>query len=199
MDRHAIAVPITSPILCRRSPRALPPRPRPRHGPRPPATCRWSTGPTSSRRASRAGLHRPDAWRIGDRRRRPVLEQYQASKYEPKVRSPFNIALIEGLDVWPTSCSTCRSARPAATTATATLCLFFSHQDPSHFYYVHLGKEADPHANSIFLVNDEPRVSIAKERTTAPPGTTTGTTSGSSARSPPGTIAVYFDDMETPS
>ena len=45
------------------------------------------------------------------------------------------------------------------------LCLFFGYQDASHFYYVHLGREADAHANSIFLVNGEPRVSIAQKRT----------------------------------
>ena len=34
-----------------------------------------------------------------------------------------------------------------------SLCLFFNYVDPAHFYYVHFGKEADPHANQIFLVS----------------------------------------------
>ena len=63
------------------------------------------------------------------------------------------------------------------------LCLFFGHQDPSHFYYVHLGKQADEHANSIFIVNGKPRVSIAESRTRARPGPTAGTRFGSSGRS----------------
>jgi hypothetical protein len=45
------------------------------------------------------------------------------------------------------------------------LCLFFGYQDPSHFYYVHLGKQADAAANSIFRVDGRPRVSIAEKRT----------------------------------
>jgi hypothetical protein len=78
------------------------------------------------------------------------------------------------------------------------LCLFFGHQDPSHFYYVHLGKEADPHAHSIFLVDGEPRVSIAKERTEGTPWTDEWHHVRLVRNVVEGTIAVYFDDMETP-
>jgi len=78
------------------------------------------------------------------------------------------------------------------------MCLFFGHQDPSHFYYVHIANQADPHANSIFIVDGKDRVSIAKTRTE---GTKwddywhrvrlvrdTGT----------GTVEVFFDDMGKP-
>ena len=78
------------------------------------------------------------------------------------------------------------------------LCFFFGHQDASHFYYVHLGKQADEAANSIFLVNGKPRFSIAEERTEARPGLTGGTRSGSCGRVKDGAIQVYFDNMTTP-
>jgi hypothetical protein len=39
--------------------------------------------------------------------------------------------------------------------------LLFAGRDPSHLMYVHLGKIADPHCNSIFLVDGKDRVSVA--------------------------------------
>src|SRR5688572_3140364 len=39
-----------------------------------------------------------DAWRIAEVDGRRVLEQHRASQYEPKVRSPLNIALMPKLD-----------------------------------------------------------------------------------------------------
>jgi hypothetical protein len=78
------------------------------------------------------------------------------------------------------------------------MCIFFGYQDPSHFYYVHLATKADAHANSIFLVNGEPRVSIAQERTD---GTDWGTgyhTIRIERDTKEGTVVVYYDDMTTP-
>ena len=45
--------------------------------------------------------------------------------------------------------------------ATATPCIVFGYQDPAHFYYVHLGKKADDHANQIFIVNGADRKKIS--------------------------------------
>lgn len=140
----------------------------------------------------------PDAWRLKvDEEGGLVLEQHKASEYEPKVRSPFNIALIDGLDV----SDFVLDLKVHSTTRDyghRDLCFFFGHQDPSHFYYVHLGKKADEHAHSIFLVNDEPRVSIAKERTDGTPWTDEWHHVRIVRKVEPGTIAVFFDDMETP-
>jgi len=41
----------------------------------------------------------PKAWRLVEQDGDHVLEQHQASKYEPPVRSPFNLALAKTVDV----------------------------------------------------------------------------------------------------
>lgn len=139
----------------------------------------------------------PDAWRITEVDGQKVLEQHSGSDYQPEVRSPLNIALMEHL--WLGSFVMDLEVRSTTRDyGHRDLCLFFGHQDPSHFYYVHLGKEADPHAHSIFLVNGEPRVSIAKERTEGTPWTDEWHHVRLVRNVVDGTIAVYFDDMETP-
>jgi hypothetical protein len=138
-----------------------------------------------------------NAWRIakveGDR----VLEQHKASQYEPKVRSPFNQALAKGVDVG----DFVLDADLKSTTRDyghRDLCLFFGHEDPSHFYYVHLGKEADEHAHSIFIVNGRPRVSIAETRTKGTPWTDGWHRVRIVRKAADGLIQVFFDDMKTP-
>ena len=89
------------------------------------------------------------------------------SKYEPPVRSPYNRALIKDLKVD----SFVLDVRLQSTIPDYNhrdLCLFFGYQDPAHFYYVHLGKKADPHANQIFIVNDAERTMITEKKS---PGT----------------------------
>ncbi|HLV01205.1 MAG TPA: hypothetical protein VKZ59_08065, partial [Acidobacteriota bacterium] len=80
-------------------------------------------------------------------------------------------------------------------------CVAFGWNDPARFYYVHLAPapKTDPHANSIFLVNQEPRVSIAEDRND---GTTWRDDVYHTIRikrdSSSGSIIVYFDDMQNP-
>ena len=104
------------------------------------------------------------AWRLAMDGDRAVYAQYKMSDYQPPVRSPHNISLLKDvyvsdfvLDAWV------RSTRDSG--AHRDMCLFFGRQDPSHFYYVHLGSRADAHANSIFIVDGKDRVSIAETRT----------------------------------
>lgn len=139
-----------------------------------------------------------DAWRVVREDGDAVLELFQQSEYEPPVRSPHNVALVR--DLWVTDFVL--EARIASTTDPYNhldMCVFFGWQDPAHFYYSHLGATADPHANSIFLVNDAPRVSIANWRTD---GTDWGQGVYHTVRVvrdvDAGTIAVYFDDLERP-
>ena len=78
------------------------------------------------------------------------------------------------------------------------MCLFFGYQDPAHFYYVHIAKAADDHANQIFIVNGADRKKISTKTT---PGTnwTDGWHRVKVVRSvDDGRIEVYFDDMKTP-
>lgn len=137
------------------------------------------------------------AWRIAEAEGGKVLEQFRASVYEPKVRSPFNIALMPGVDVADFVLDL-KVRSTARDYGHRDLCLIFGHQDGSHFYYAHLGKEADPHAHSIFLVKDQPRVSIAEERTKGTPWTDGWHRVRVVRRVADGLVQVYFDDMTKP-
>lgn len=139
----------------------------------------------------------PQAWRITSLDGNHVLEQFQASKYEPPVRSPLNIALVKNLDLSDFELEV-KLRSTARDYGHRDLCLFFDYQDPSHFYYIHLGKEADPHAHSIFLVDGLPRMSIAEKRTNGTPWTDGWHQVRLIRDTQSGLIQVFFDDMKTP-
>ncbi len=104
------------------------------------------------------------AWRIEEESGGKVLALFGQSNYEPKVRSPFNINLIRDVSVG----SFTLELKMLSTTKDyghRDMCLFFGHQGPSRFYYAHIANVSDAHANSIFIVDDKPRISIAKTRT----------------------------------
>ncbi len=137
------------------------------------------------------------AWRIEDARDGNVLALHKQSAYKPEVRSPVNINLIKDVVVG----SFVLELKMHSTTRDyghRDMCMFFGHQDPSHFYYVHIANVSDPHANSIFLVNGEPRVSIAKTRTEG----TKWDENWHSVRLvrdvETGMIEVFFDDADEP-
>lgn len=119
------------------------------------------------------------------------------SDYEPKVRSPYNYSLLKDVVVtdFVLDVDLKSTHEPYGH---QDLCLFFGFQDPSHFYYVHLGRKADAHANSIFLVNDEPRVSIARERTEGTDWSRGWHRARIRRDTKSGSIEVYFDDMQKP-
>ncbi|MFM8396666.1 MAG: hypothetical protein ACKOAH_02450 [Pirellula sp.] len=70
------------------------------------------------------------------------------SNYQPKVRSPHNIALIKDLSAGDVQIS----FRVRSTHDTGNhrdCCVFFGYQDKEHFYYVHLGAKPDPASGQI--------------------------------------------------
>ena len=137
----------------------------------------------------------PGAWRLSKDDSGPALELFQQSDYSPAVRSPLNIALIAdkvfGDFILEADLLSTKEPYPHQ-----DMCLFFGVQDPTHFYYAHLAVAADPHAHNIFIVNNQPRLAIAKQ-------TTKGITWGLSQwhhvklerKFSDGSIKVYFDDM----
>jgi hypothetical protein len=141
----------------------------------------------------------PAAWRTTRHqdRHQHVLDQFRESKYQPPVRSPLNIALVQGHDL-ANFVLDLQVRSTGRDYGHRDLCLFFGYQDPSHFYYVHLGKQADAAANSIFLVNGAPRVSIAEKRTQGTPWTDGWHHVRIVRTVNDGLIRVYFDDMKTP-
>ncbi len=120
-----------------------------------------------------------------------------SSQYEPPVRSPKSIALIKDNE-FEDFTLTVRAKQTGKEYGHRDLCFFFGYQDPTHFYYVHIATKADPHAHSIFLVNNAPRISIAKERTTGADWTQDFHQITLVRDTKSGKIEVYYDDMEKP-
>lgn len=138
------------------------------------------------------------AWRTGDRKGDGFYSLVKKrSAYEPKVRSPYNISLLQDVEVTDFVLDV-RLRSTEDDYGHRSLCLFFGYQGPTRFYYVHFGKQADAHANSIFLVNDKPRLSIAKERTDGTPWDDHWHRARIRREVDTGRIEVYFDDMEKP-
>ena len=127
-----------------------------------------------------------------------TLELARQSRYEPKVRSPFNIALIADR-VFGDFVLEVDLVQTGKEYGHRDMCLFYGVQDPTHFYYTHLATKADPNAHNTFIVNDAPRKNFAKE-------TTSGVNWGLGVwhrvrlerRIAEGTIRVFFDDMAQP-
>ncbi|MBX7259356.1 MAG: hypothetical protein K1Y02_23540 [Candidatus Hydrogenedentes bacterium] len=139
----------------------------------------------------------PAAWKVVDDNGNKALSLYAESKYEPPVRSPKNIARIKDLNVGDCVIEV-KMKQTGREYGHRDMCIFFGYTDPSHFYYVHLATKADEHANSIFLVNGTPRVSIAQERTGGTAWTDAYHTVRIERDTQVGTILVYFDDMTKP-
>ena len=139
----------------------------------------------------------PSAWKMVKQGDNSFYSMFKDSSYKPEVRSPVNFALLKEVTVSDFVLDVdMRSTQEVY--GHQDLCLFFGYQDPSHFYYVHLGREADAHANSIFLVNGEPRVSIAQKRTDGTAWTKDWHHVRIKRDTSKGTIEVYFDDMKKP-
>ena len=139
----------------------------------------------------------PSAWKVVKQGDNSFYSMFKDSSYKPEVRSPVNFALLKEVTVSDFVLDVdMRSTQEVY--GHQDLCLFFGYEDPSHFYYVHLGREADAHANSIFLVNGEPRVSIAQKRTDGTAWTKDWHHVRIKRDTSKGTIEVYFDDMKKP-
>ena len=138
-----------------------------------------------------------DAWKVQGEGEERALELVGKSDYKPKVRSPYNIALIaeHQFGDFILEADLRQTGREYGH---RDMCLFFGLQNPSHFYYVHMASVMDDHAHNVFIVNNEPRTKISLK-------TTNGVDWGSGwhhvrleRKVKDGTIKVFFDDMETP-
>jgi hypothetical protein len=139
----------------------------------------------------------PNAWKIITTEHGKAYSLFRQSKYEPPYRSPLNFALRKDVRVG----EFILKARLQSTVPDyphRDMCGIFGYQDPGHFYYVHLGKKTDEHANQIFIVNGAPRTKISTRTT---PGTDWDDgwhTIKVVRRVGDGAIEVYFDDMRRP-
>jgi hypothetical protein len=139
-----------------------------------------------------------EIWKVVKSDAGHVFSQFEKeSKYKPPVRSPVNIALLKDRSVSDFEVS----AKVLSTHKDyghRDAVLVFGYQDASHFYYVHLGKETDDHANQVFIVNGAPRKKISTKTSKGTPWDEKWHNVKIVRRTGDGTIEVYFDDMKTP-
>jgi acetyl esterase/lipase len=145
---------------------------------------RWETTDAASwERLDRGGNHS-----FGNNKR--------ISNYQPKVRSPHNIALLRDVKVGDfTLVFKVRSTQD--TGGHRDCCIFFGHQDSEHFYYIHLGAKPDPASGQVMIVNGEPRKPITENKKEVPWDDKWHTVKVVRNLAS-GSIEVYFDDMKTP-
>lgn len=140
----------------------------------------------------------PGAWKWAADGQSQALELAQQSRYQPKVRSPVNLALIADR-VFGDFVLEADLIQTGKEYGHRDMCLFYGVQDATHFYYTHIATKADPNAHNTFIVNGAPRKNFAKE-------TTSGVNWGLGVwhhvrlerRIAEGTIRVFFDDMTKP-
>lgn len=138
------------------------------------------------------------AWKVVEQGENHVYAlTVRQSDYKPPQRSPYNIALVKGVDAGSVVIDV-RLQSAMTDYGHRSLCLFFNYVDPSHFYYVHFGKEADPHANQIFIVNGADRKAISKTTTEGTPWDDEWHHARVIRDAETGDISVYFDDMTKP-
>lgn len=139
----------------------------------------------------------PSVWRMNsDGNGSMALECFERAKYEPEVRSPFAIGLISDRQ-FGSFILEADLQQTGRIYGHQDMVIVFGFQDPSHFYYTHIAREMDDHANNIFIVNGAPRTKIS-----------TKTNQGQDWKAwhkikverslSTGYIAVYFDDMKEP-
>ena len=120
------------------------------------------------------------------------------SDYQPPHRSPHSIALRKNLVVGDFELTVDVQNTNVDAGPHRDLCLFWGYQDPSHFYYVHFGAQADPHACQIFIVNDTPRTMITVDQAVGTPWTNGWHRLKVVRKVDDGTIEVFFDAMDEP-
>src|SRR5687768_2397222 len=105
----------------------------------------------------------PSDWKIAKDGDRTVLSLFrkptEASAGNPPVRRPFGQALVKDLYVGPFVMEV-KLRSTIKPYGHQDLCLFFGQVDVSHGYYAHLGKEPDPNAGNVFIVNGAPRKNL---------------------------------------
>lgn len=139
----------------------------------------------------------PNAWKLIDQEGNHAYSQYQASRYEPPVRSPLNIARIKNLKVSDFVVQA-KMEQTGREYGHRDMCVFFGYQDPSHFYYTHIATAADDAAHSIHIVNGAPRAPIVLERTKGADWGTGYHDVRVVRNVSTGSIEVFFDDMSKP-
>lgn len=139
----------------------------------------------------------PAAWKVADGPAGKMLSLFQKTTPKTPHRSPFGRALLKDVVVG----DFVLEARVQSTVKDyghRDLCLFFGYQDPAHFYYSHLGKKTDDHANQIFIVDGADRKKISTRTTPGTDWNDEWHVLRVVRKVADGTIEVYYDDLKTP-
>ena len=140
----------------------------------------------------------PASWKLADHGRgQSLCIIRRESEYEPAVRSPRHIALIKGVEAAGFEL-TFKVKSTKNTGNHRDCCVFFGYQDPTHFYYVHLGAKPDPASGQIMIVNNAPRAPLTKKENETPWSEADWHTVKLIRDAESGLISVYFDDMKRP-
>jgi hypothetical protein len=139
----------------------------------------------------------PEAWKVGDTDKGKSLTLFKKSTPKTPHRSPFGVALLKevvvGDFVLEADLQSTVKDYPHR-----DLVLVFGYQDAAHFYYSHLGKRTDKHANQIFIVNGADRMMISTKTTAGTNWTDEWHHVKVVRKTADGTIEVYWDDMKVP-
>ena len=82
-----------------------------------------------------------------------ALEYAGRGDYEPRVRSPLIIGLIDHL-VLGDFVLEADVLQTGSEYGHRDMCIFFGFQDSTRFYYAHMATNMDDNAHNIFIVND---------------------------------------------
>ena len=138
------------------------------------------------------------AWKILETDRGKVYNQFKNSKYKPPHRSPYNISLLKDVVVGDFVLTVKVKSTNRNAGGHRDMCLFFNYQDPANFYYVHMGRNPDPHSSQIMIVDDAPRKMITKNKSPGVPWDDEWHDVKIVRRTADGAIEIYFDDMDKP-
>ena len=120
------------------------------------------------------------------------------SDYQPPHRSPHSIAWLKDTHWGDFELTVRAQSTDNESGDHRDLCIFWGYQHPAHFYYVHFGAKADPHACQIFIVNDAPRLAITVDEAAGTPWTDGWHELRVIRRVDDGSMEVYFDDRKKP-
>ena len=139
------------------------------------------------------------AWDVKKTDKGQILQPAQeAERLQAAAPQPVQLLAAARTCSSAISCSTAKVLSTHPDYGHRDVCLFFGYQDPAHFYYVHLGKQTDDHANQIFIVNDKPRDEDLDQDHDGTNWDEKWHHVKMVRRVADGTIEVYFDDMKTP-
>lgn len=103
-------------------------------------------------------------WKWGSEKGIGYVEHFAKSKYKYKVRSPYNIALIKGIE-FRDFILEAKLSQTGKEYGHRDMCVFYGFKDRSNFYYTHIASVTDNHAHNCFIVKDKPRTKISHETT----------------------------------